>query len=144
MPGVKGSMDHEFQYDAGERSVTFDLQESVYPLDAIYGTAYVFIDRCYVFLARPSDGIVTVRLKTKEPSPDTAALDALAGEFANELLNQAFRARLAESTGKIREMYVSRAFFTEPRATSIDAILAELDKEELNAGDVDVRVPWKE
>jgi len=138
-------MDHEFQYQADERSVIFEIQENVYPLDAIYGAAYLFIDRCYVFLKRPADAVVSVRLKTKEPAADERVLDALAGEFANELLNQAFRARLAESTGKIREYYVARAFFAEPRpSNNIDAILAELDSEELKAGDLAVQVPWKE
>ena len=138
-------MDQEFQYQADERSVTFEIQENVYPLDAIYGAAYLFIDRCYVFLNRPADAVVSVRLKTKEHGADEQVLDALAGEFANELLNQAFRARLAESTGKIREYYVARAFFSEPRPNNnIDAILAELDSEELKAGDLAVQVPWKE
>lgn len=136
-------MDEQFQYEAADRSITFELQESVYPLDAIYGTAYLFIDRCYVFLTRPADAIVSVRLKSKDVAVTPETLDALAGEFVNELLNQAFRARLAESTGKIREYYVSRAFFAEARPASIDAILAELDKEELRAGDVEVQVPWK-
>ena len=137
-------MDQEFQYQADERSVTFEIQEGVYPLDAIYGAAYLFIDRCYVFLKRPADSVVSVRLKTKEPAANAEVLDALAGEFANELLNQAFRFRLAESTGKIREYYVARAFFSEPRNNNIDAILAELDAEELKAGDLQVQVPWKE
>jgi His-Xaa-Ser system protein HxsD len=143
VPRLTTNMDRDFQYEVDERSVTFDVEESVYPLDAIYGAAYLFIDRCFVFLSRTADAVVSVRLKTKEKTT-TDDLDALAGEFANELLNQSFRARLAESTGKIREYYVARAFFGEPRVTSIDAILAELDKEELHAGDVEVHVPWKD
>ena len=137
-------MDHEFRYEASEQSIAFDLQEAVYPLDAIYGAAYIFIDRCHVFLTRPADAVVRVRLKMKDGPASAAVLDALAGEFANELLNQTLRARLAESTGKIREYYVARAFFAERRNSDIDAILAELDKEELHAGDVSVSVPWKE
>lgn len=136
-------MDEQFQYEASDRSVKFDVQEGIYPLDAIYGTAYLFIDRCYVFMSRPAEAVVSVRLKSKDAAVTEEGLEALAGEFANELLNQAFRAKLAESTGKIREYYISRAFFAESRPASIDAILAELDKEELRAGDVEVQVPWK-
>jgi His-Xaa-Ser system protein HxsD len=137
-------IDHDFQYSIDDRSVTFEVQEKLYPLDAIYGAAYLFVGKCFVFLKRTADAVVSVRLKTKDAAVTTEVLDALAGEFANELLNQTLRARLSESTGKIREYYVARAFFAEPRVSSIDAILAELDKEELHAGDVEVRVPWKE
>ena len=39
----------------GEGTVAIELDESLYPKDAIYGAAYVFIDRCYVHLDRVAD-----------------------------------------------------------------------------------------
>ena len=73
---------------------------------------------------------------------DAATLEALAGELCNELLNQVLRFRLAESTGRIREYTFARAFFSTPTHASIDALLAELDAEELASDPLEVEVPW--
>jgi His-Xaa-Ser system protein HxsD len=133
----------DLTYNLGERQVSFDVHEDVFVLDAIYGAAYLFVDRCWLFLARPDDKIVRVHLKTKEDA-DEAALDELAGEFANELLNQALRVRIGESTATLREYTMARAFFTTPVQSSIDALLAELDAEELEEDDLEISVPWEE
>jgi His-Xaa-Ser system protein HxsD len=132
----------QIRYAVGDRVVVLRIDETLYPIDAIYGAAYIFIDRCFVLLSRPAEHEIDVRLKTKGPATEEE-LDALAGEFANELLNQALRHKLAEATMPIREQYMSRAFFVPPAVPStIDAILAELDAEELEGG-VQVQVPWK-
>ena len=77
------------------------------------------------FLTRPADGIVGVNLKSKSDETTEAELDALAGEFSNELLNQAIRVPAGESTATLREYMMARAFFTTPVQSSIDALLAE-------------------
>jgi His-Xaa-Ser system protein HxsD len=132
----------DFRFELAEREVAFELDESLYPLDAIYGASYLFVDRCYVFLLRPADRRVRVRLRTREAaSPD--ALEALAGEFANELLNQALRRRISDSTRTIREYYMARAFFGNESRATIDALLAELDSEEMKEDALEVPVPWE-
>jgi len=124
----------------GQR-VALVVDESLYPLDAIYGAAYLFVDRCWIFLDRAADQKVQVRLKPKaDSSPDILA--ALAGEFANELLNQVLRVRIGDSTRKIREYYMARAFFSTSTQSSIDQLLAELDEEELAEDDLEISVPW--
>jgi His-Xaa-Ser system protein HxsD len=120
-----------------------DVAESLFTIDAIYGTAYLFVDRCWLFMTRPSDGVVGVNLKTKEDT-DEAGLEALAGEFVNELLNQAIRVQIADSTSTLREYTMARAFFTTPVQSSIDALLAELDAEELEEDDLEISVPWED
>jgi len=131
----------ELKYTLDERSVRFPVDESLFALDAIYGAAYLFVDRCYVWLDRPEDGVVAVRLRTKGEA-DEAALDALAGEFANELLNQALRQRVGDANKKLREYTLAKAFFSHTKATSIDALLAELDAEELEEDPLEIEVPW--
>jgi His-Xaa-Ser system protein HxsD len=42
-----------------------ELDETLYPKDAIYGAAYVFIDRCYVHLDRAADRRIQVTLRAK-------------------------------------------------------------------------------
>lgn len=135
----------ELTYAADERRVSFVFDESIYPSDAIYGAAYLFVDRCWIFLTRPADRMVEVRLKPKDAEAvTTASLDALAGEFANELLNQLLRTRVGEATREIREYYMARAFFGDDRKSSIDALLAELDAEELAEDELRVSVPWEQ
>jgi His-Xaa-Ser system protein HxsD len=132
----------DLHFSTEAQQVSFTVQESLFPIDAIYGAAYLFVDRCWVYLSRPADAQVGVHLKPK-PEGETD-LDALAGEFANELLNQSLRARIGESTATIREYYMARAFFTTPVQSSIDALLAELDAEELEDDDLEISVPWEE
>ncbi len=136
----------ELIFELAERRVSFTLDEDLYPRDAIYGAAYLFVDRCYIFLDKPTDRQVEVRLRTKPGTDaDEAALEALAGEFANELLNQVLRVRIGNSTARLREYYLARAFFHNQSDTSaIDALLAELDDEELADDDLEIAVPWQE
>ena len=133
----------ELVYTTDGRRVAFVLDESIYPRDAVYGAAYLFVDRCYLFLSRPGEDRIEVRLKPKEEA-EGPSLEALAGEFANELLNQVVRLRVGESTAQIREYYMAKAFFADANQTSIDALLAELDAEELQEETLEISVPWEE
>lgn len=126
----------------GRDHVSFDVDETVYPLEAIYGGAYLFVDRCFVFLSRPRPQIVTVRLTSREPAT-SAALDALAGEFLNEMLSQAARLRLSQATARIREYYTAAALRAAASAPSVDDLLAELDAEELGDDPLEISVPWE-
>lgn len=132
----------DFEYELSERQIRFVIDEQLYPRDAIYGATYIFIDRCYVLLDRPSDQKVAVRLRTKAASTP-AELEALAGELANELLNQVLRMRVGESTARIREYYMARAFFATEGKSTIDQLLAELDAEEMAEAPLEVAVPWE-
>ena len=136
--------DGELTFALDERRVSFVLDEEIYPRDAVYGAAYLFVDRCWIFLSRPSDKHIEVRLKSRESEVSPETLVGLAGEFANELLNQVLRLRIAGSTAQIREYYYARAFFTDNSQSSIDALLAELDAEELEEDELEISVPWEE
>lgn len=133
----------ELTYLDDGRRVSFTLDETIYPLDAVYGAAYLFLERCYLFLDRPDNQKVEVRLKPRKP-PEAGELEALAGEFANELLNQVLRQRISDSTSRIREYYMARAFFSAPAQASIDQLLAELDAEEMEEDDLEIAVPWED
>lgn len=123
--------------------ISFDVDESLYSLEAIYGACYLFIDRCFVFLSRPKAGEVKVQLTARQP--DTATdLDRLAGEFTNELLSQATRLRLSQATARIREYYTAAALRTATAAPSVDDLLAELESEDLLEDPLEIMVPWEE
>ena len=133
----------DFTYAVGERTVSFALDESLYNRDAIYGTAYLFIEKCFVFLTRPGDNLLGVRLRSRTEATEQE-LEEIAGEFVNELLNQMVRYQVGESTARIREYYMARAFFASDTQTTIDDLLAELDDEELEEAPLEIAVPWEE
>lgn len=125
----------------GRDHASFDVDETVYPLEAVYGGAYLFVDRCFVFLSRPKPQVVNVRLTSRGPAT-AAELDALAGEFMNEMLSQAARLRLSQATTRIREYYTAAALRAAASAPSVDDLLAELDAEELGDDPLEISVPW--
>jgi His-Xaa-Ser system protein HxsD len=126
----------------GHDHASFEVDETVYPLEAIYGAAYLFVDRCFVFLSRPRPQSVSVRL-TSRAAATAADLETLAGEFMNELLSQAARLRLSQSTARIREYYTAAALRAAASAPSVDDLLAELDAEELGDDPLEISVPWE-
>ena len=133
----------DFTFALGERSVSFALDESMYNKDAVYGAAYLFIEKCFVFLSRPDENFIGVRLRSRTETTEQE-LEEIAGEFVNELLNQMVRHQVGESTARIREYYMARAFFASDTQTTIDDLLAELDDEELEEAPLEIAVPWEE
>ncbi len=95
--------------DLTEGSVTLTVDAAVYPLEAVYGAAYIFIDRCFVLLDRPKAGSVAVTLTSKKAAADADALRSLAGEFANELLTQAWRQKIIEENRVLLEQVTTQA-----------------------------------
>lgn len=129
--------------EPGDRRVRFEVSEDLYDLDVILGAAWLFLDRCYVWLDRLGDRRVQVVLRARAEA-DAAALEALAGEFANELLNQAVRKQVGEANARVREFIMAKAFFSLDAPSTIDKLLAELDEEELAEEPLDIAVPWAE
>jgi His-Xaa-Ser system protein HxsD len=83
----------------------------VYPLPVILKTAYLFLNRCYMFLYHDTDGTLRVRLKSK--SAQESDLGTLANEFLNELLNQSVRFQISRETKNLRELIMARALHTQ-------------------------------
>jgi His-Xaa-Ser system protein HxsD len=100
------SSDHQVVVEGDRVVVTFD--RSLYPLDAIYGASYVFVDRCFVLLDVAEGDRVQVKLRGRAPL-DAEALKALAGEFANELLTETWRGQVAAQNRPIIEAVTARA-----------------------------------
>jgi His-Xaa-Ser system protein HxsD len=138
-------------------NVDLTVDTALYSMDAILGTAYVFVDRCYVFLDRAPDGAVRVSLSPKDGTAD-AAMRAVAGDFQNELLAQALRSRIAERHEKVRETIVARALFgaaprlpeeaggeplPDPRA-ALDPQFLPADGDDYLEDPLGIAVPWEE
>src|SRR4051812_15841935 len=115
--------------ELAEGAVHLTVDGALYPLDALYGAAYVFIDRCFVFLAKdPAAGAnqVKVTLSPKRGEPTEAALRDLVGEFSNELLSCAWRHQITEKNRTLIEAVTTRALAGALGPPSLEA-LAKFD-----------------
>jgi His-Xaa-Ser system protein HxsD len=106
--------------DMQATSVALRVDSGLYPLGALYGAAYIFIDRCYVLLGRPDATSYTVTLAWKKGTPEVVALRELAGEFMNELLSCAWRAKINEESRSIIEAVTAQAFAGAMGPPSLD------------------------
>lgn len=88
--------------------IAFDLDETLYPLEAVQNAVYVFTDRAYVRVERSEKERLKVFMAVKAGLPSGAA-EALKGEFDNELIHQVLRQRISASNQKIREFIVTKA-----------------------------------
>ena len=93
--------------DVASATMSLSLDVDLYPRDVLYAAAYVFLDRAYVLLDRVESRFV-VHLRGKRPL-DEPTLQAMAGEFENELLAQALRHQVVDANQRIIEDVVAVA-----------------------------------
>jgi His-Xaa-Ser system protein HxsD len=105
--------------DLGASSVTLRVDSATYSLDALYGAAYIFIDRCFVLLDKP-DASYRVTLAWKKADPSGDVLRALVGEFANELISCAWRAKISEDSRALIESVTAQALGGALGAPTLD------------------------
>ena len=74
-------------FSLGQDHISFEVDESIYPLEAIYGACYLFLERCYVFLSRVSTGAVAVRLSGSGSTIFALFADRAAGQEAGDRLD---------------------------------------------------------
>jgi His-Xaa-Ser system protein HxsD len=120
-----------------------EFDEALYPKDAVYGAAYIFIDRCYVKLDRPSPGRIAVRLKPKPGSE--IAVEELGGEFENELLGQAWRRLILDENRQLIEQVTTQALAGAAGPPGLDELLAmNIDDETAFDDPLGIAMSWEE
>jgi His-Xaa-Ser system protein HxsD len=125
-------------------TVTVPVDTAIYPLEAVLGACYVFMDRSYVHLTPIEGKGVEVMLSGKGPLDETG-LRALGGEFANELVDQMLRVTLDESGRKLREYIVAKAhFFQDEGGQDVKRLLDTTMEEAFDEDPLDIAVPWEE
>ena len=82
--------------DLAAGSVTLTVDAEVYPLDAVFAAAFTFLRECWVVVDRAGAARWAIALTPKTATVEPAALEAMVGGFANELLSCAYRHRLAK------------------------------------------------
>jgi len=130
--------------DTKENQIVFWLNSKNYSLEAIYSTAYVFLDRAYVFLDGDPEKEVSVCLKGKEKL-NSLQLEAMEGEFLNELLNCLLRFKITQNNQKIREYIVASALVSGfPRELMSQSPFAEAGEDSWEDDPLGIAVPWEE
>lgn len=97
--------------DQKDRSVSFALPRAVYSREGIEIAAQVFSNRTEVLLGEDDDGF-ELTLRSKRKTPQSCELEALGGEFLNELLNQEYRMVVGKFNRKISSLIVTQALFS--------------------------------
>jgi len=127
-----------------KNKIVFSLDVTTYSLQAIYATAYSFVDRVYVFLDRKGKKIKVV-LESKG-NLKKKGLEDLKKEFHNELLNYLLRVEIAKRNQKIRDFIVGTALVSALPTE----LLTQSSKPEIS-GTADwqkdplgIAIPWEE
>lgn len=122
-----------------QNKIILRINPRLYSLEAIYGACYVFIDRAYIFLDGNPAKEIKVCLKGRRRMA-FKALERLAGEFQNELLNYALREKIARHTRRIREYIVGRAIFS-----ASDSLPGEEERQsDYQKDPLGIAIPWEE
>ncbi len=133
----------DFKTIFGEGSVEIELDESLYPKDAIYGAAYAFIDRCFVHLDRAADQRIKVTMRAKSAS--AADTQGWAGEFQNELLGQTWRRQIVEENKGYIESITTRALGGAAGPPGLDELLAmDINEESAFEDPLGIAMSWEE
>lgn len=107
-----------------EAEARVEVEERLYPAEAVQAAAYAFIDRAYARVEPAGEGRLRVVLEFK-PGTGAAERAALKGELRNELLHQALRLKVSAANRKIREFIVTKALVSAQPAESLAGSRAE-------------------
>jgi His-Xaa-Ser system protein HxsD len=131
-------------FDAKDGAVSLRVDGGLYPLEAIYAAAYVFIDRCFVFLDKADDGKTRVTLSPKKGALEDAAARELVGEFANELLSCAWRSQIARENRATIEAVTAQALSGARGAPSLDELEAFDFSDDAFEDPLGIAMSWEE
>lgn len=124
-----------------KNQIVFYLDTKIYSLDVIYSAANSFLDKAYVLLGGDSAKEIAVTLKGKAML-DKKQLEALVGEFYNELLNCLLRAEVTKSNQKIREYVIASALVSGLPA-SLMAGEEEISQDDWRDDPLGIAIPWE-
>lgn len=130
--------------DLSEQSVTLTVDGTVYPLDAVYGAAYVLIDRAYVLIDK-SESRFRITLTPKKPDADVEAqLRPLVGELAAELLSCAWRVKIQAENRALIESVALRSASGAMGAPSLDDLESFDFSKEAFEDPLGIALSWEE
>jgi His-Xaa-Ser system protein HxsD len=146
MSQLSGMPSDQVDADVTAHSATMTVDESVYPLDAIYGATFTLLDRCYVLLDRAAPGRVRIVLTPKGSGTGASEADlrAIAGELSNELLSCAWRAQIVRDNRSIIEAVTMQALSGAMGPPSLDDLKDFDFSEEPFEDPLGIGLSWEE
>ncbi len=123
MSAAPGFPDDAAELDADEGRVSLVVDSELYPRDAVYAAVMPLLSRVFVVLDQPSAGRTRIELRPRAAS-DPAALRAMLGDLANELLVSTTRAEIAKRRGGLLEAVTRRAISGAMGPPSLDDLEA--------------------
>jgi len=97
--------------DRAKRSVSLAAPRKIYSDDAVRIAGHVFSGRAEVY-SRRSRADHELTLVARRRDADEAALEALGGEFLNELLNQEYRFVVARFNRKVADVIAAQTLLS--------------------------------
>jgi His-Xaa-Ser system protein HxsD len=130
--------------DLPKGAIALTVDAGLYPLSALYAAGYIFIDRCYVLLDKPDATHFRVTLAVKKGEATEAVLSSFVGEFGNELLSCAWRAKIAEESRAIIESATAQALQGAMGPPSLDDLEKFDFSEEAFEDPLGIAMSWEE
>ena len=118
------------------------ISPKIYPLESVYGAAYVFLDRAYIRLDGDPQKKIIIQIKSKKKI-NKKGLENLADAFLNELLNYGLRYQISKKNKKIREYIVGTALLSAP-GESVEEKGKEKEEEDWRKDTLGIAIPWEE
>ena len=123
--------------DRAERAVSLTAPRKTYSDDAVRIAAHVFSNRAEIY-HRASRSAHELTLVAKRRDADEASLEALGGEFLNELLNQEYRFVVARFNRKVADLIAAQTLLSarggeKPAAPERDSPELEAETRKLMA-----------
>jgi His-Xaa-Ser system protein HxsD len=99
-------------YQFEKNDIIFKLNVEIFDEICILKTAYMFLDKFYIYLDKDNQNIL-VRVSPKQVKGNKDFVpEEIVGEFNNELLNQKIRQKVSFETKNIRELILARAMYS--------------------------------
>ena len=112
--------------------LSFTINLETYSLESVYQAAYAMLDRLYFYFDKKAPDALIAEIKPKK-AVSAEGLEALKGEFFNELLNSELRVMVAKRTKKIRDALIAQAL-----------IGATAEKADYTKDPLGISLPWEE
>lgn len=113
--------------DVPSRTVSFLAPKACYSMDGLRIAAHVFSGRAEVS-ASDAKGAYEIELTARRKDFGAAELEALAGEFMNELLNQEYRFLVGRFNQKLSGLIVTQTLFAARGGENPPPRISEAEK----------------
>lgn len=144
MSELAGMPSDQVDADVSARAVTITIDDSLYPLDAVYGASYTFLDRCYVLLDRAAPNRTRITLTPKKDGASEAELRSWVGELQNELLSCAWRGQIVRENRAVIEAVALQAISGAMGPPSLDDLKDFDFSEEPFEDPLGIGLSWEE